>query len=115
MKRGNYSKEDFFKAVHDLKNGSTSSEVTAKYNIPSSTVRHHKLNPSLKLGGGRPTILTKDQEQYLVELLKNLEINGFRLTKLILTKLASEYVELVTGKMFIFYQIFFYQRNKYFN
>ena len=115
MKRGNYSKEDFLKAVHDLKSGSTSSEVTEKYNIPSSTVRHHKLNPSLKIGGGRPTILTKDQEQYLVELLKNLEINGFRLTKSVVTKLASEYVELVTGKMFIFYQILFYQRNKYVN
>ena len=85
------------------------------YNIPSSTVRHHKLNPSLKIGGGRPTILTKDQEQYLVELLKNLEINGFRLTKSVVTKLASEYVELVTGKMFIFYQILSYQRNKYLN
>ena len=90
------------KAVYEYNNGSTSAEVTAKYNIPGSTIRHHKLNPALKIGGGRPTILTKDQEQYLVELLKNLEVNGVRLTKVVVIKLASEYVELVTGKYLFF-------------
>lgn len=98
MKRGNYSNEDFIKAVHDVKNGSTSSEITAKYHIPSSTVRFHKSNSSVRIGGGRPTILTNYQENYLVELLKNLEVNGAHLTKVVVIKLASEYAELVTGK-----------------
>ncbi|CAF3400848.1 unnamed protein product [Rotaria socialis] len=98
MKRGNYSKEDFLKAVDEYKKGVASAQVTAKYNIPSSTIRNHKSNPTRKIGGGRPTILNKDQEQYLVELLKNLEINGVRLTKSVVRKLASEYAEHVTGK-----------------
>ncbi|CAF3927604.1 unnamed protein product [Rotaria sp. Silwood1] len=98
MERGNYSKEDFLKAFHEYKNGATSSAVTVKYNVPGSTIRNHKSNPTMKIGGGRPTLLTNDQEQKLVELLKNLEVAGVRLTKLVVMKLASEYVQLVTSK-----------------
>ena len=60
MKRGKYSKENFMKAVYEYNNGSTSAEVTAKYNIPGSTIRHHKLNPALKIGGGRLSLLNLD-------------------------------------------------------
>jgi transposase len=96
-KRGNYSREDLVKAVYEYKNGATSSEVTTKYNVPGSTVRNHKCNPKKRIGGGRPTLLTNHQEQYLVELLKNLEVNGIRLTKPLVMQLASEYIQLVTG------------------
>ncbi|CAF4688913.1 unnamed protein product [Rotaria sp. Silwood1] len=89
MKRGKYSK-DFLKAFHEYKNGATSSKVTAKYNIPGSTLRNHKSDPTMKIHGGRSTLLTKHQEQYLVELLKNLEVADVRLIKLLVMKLVSE-------------------------
>ncbi|CAF4022022.1 unnamed protein product, partial [Rotaria sordida] len=52
----------------------------------------------LKVGGGRPTLLTDQQEQYLVELLINLELVGVRLTKPVVIKLSSEYAQAVFDK-----------------
>ncbi|CAF3088028.1 unnamed protein product [Rotaria sp. Silwood2] len=98
MKRSNYSKENLLKAVEEYKNGATSTDVSSKYGVPGSTVRNHNYNSQMRFGGGRPTILTSQQEQYLVELLKNLEFIGLRLMKVVVMKLGSEYVKLVTGK-----------------
>ncbi|CAF4632424.1 unnamed protein product, partial [Rotaria socialis] len=86
------------KALEEYKNGATSSEVSLKYGVPASTVRNHNSNSQMTFGSGRPTVLKIDQEQYLVELLKNLEIIGLRLMKTVVMKLASEYVKLITGK-----------------
>ncbi|CAF4994429.1 unnamed protein product, partial [Rotaria sp. Silwood1] len=93
-----YSKEALTKAIEEYKNGSTSSELTTKYGIPGSTIRNHKSNSKLKVGGGRPTLLTDQQEQYLVELLINLELVGVRLTKPVVIKLSSEYAQAVSDK-----------------
>ncbi|CAF1464872.1 unnamed protein product [Rotaria magnacalcarata] len=76
MKKSNYSKENLIKALEEYKNGATSSEVCLKYGVPASTVRNHNSNSQMTFGSGRPTVLKIDQEQYLVELLKNLEIIG---------------------------------------
>ncbi len=100
MKRVTHSKETLTKAVSEYQNGSTSAAITAKYGVPGSTVRNHKSNPKLRIGGGRPTLLTNEQEQYLVELLKNLEVIGVRLTKSLVLQLASEYIQFVTGIVF---------------
>ncbi|CAF1501466.1 unnamed protein product [Rotaria sp. Silwood1] len=97
-KRSLYSKEALTKAIEEYKNGSTSSELTTKYGIPGSTIRNHKSNSKLKVGGGRPTLLTDQQEQYLVELLINLELVGVRLTKPVVIKLSSEYAQAVSDK-----------------
>ena len=97
MKKSNYSKENLIKALEEYKNGTTSSEVSLKYGVPASTVRNHNSNSQMTFGSGHPTVLKIDQEQYLVELLKNLEIIGLRLMKTIVMKLASEYVKLITG------------------
>ncbi|CAF3003107.1 unnamed protein product [Rotaria sp. Silwood2] len=99
MKRGSYSKEDLIKAVNDYKNGFTSSAVAEKYSIPRSTIRKHSYNPELKIGGGHPMLLLNEQEQYLVQLFKNLEQIGVRLTKKVALDLSSDYVRLVTGSM----------------
>ena len=99
MKRSNYSEETLREAVDDYINGATSSEVTKKFGIPASTIRNHKSNPTLKVGGGRPGLLSKEQDTYLMELLKNIENAGLPLTKPTLLMLSSEYVQLVTGKV----------------
>ncbi|CAF4608240.1 unnamed protein product [Rotaria sp. Silwood2] len=83
-KRNPYSKEALTKAIDEYKNGSTSSELTTKYGIP--------------VGGGRPALLTDQQEQYLVELLINLELVGVRLTKPVVIKLSSEYAQAVSDE-----------------
>ena len=97
MKKSNYSKENLVKAIEEYKNGVPSSKVSLKYGVPGSTIRNHGSNSQMGLGSGRPTALTIDQEKYLVELLKNLEIIGIRLMKAVVMKLGSEYVKLVTG------------------
>jgi hypothetical protein len=99
MKRSSYSKEDLTRAVDEYNNGAVSSAITAKYGIPGSTIRNHKSNPKLGIGSGRPTLLSNDQEKYLTELLKNLELIGVRLTKAVVMELASDYVKRVTGKV----------------
>ena len=102
MTGGNYSKDDFIKVLDEYKSGIAFVQLAEKYNIPSSTMRNHKSNLTRKIGGGRPTILNKNQEHYLVELLKNLEINGVRSTKSAVKKLSSEHAELVSGRLFLF-------------
>ncbi|CAF3747419.1 unnamed protein product, partial [Rotaria sp. Silwood1] len=92
-------KENFIKAVNDFKNGFTSAALAAKYGIPSSTVREHNSSPELRIGGEHPTLLSNEQEQYLVQLFKNLEFIGVRLTKKVVWDLASDYVGLVTGSI----------------
>jgi hypothetical protein len=99
MKRSSYSKEDLARAVDEYNHGAISTAITAKYGIPGSTIRNHKLNPKLGIGSGRPTLLSNEQEKYLVELLKNLEVIGVRLTKPVVIELASDYVKRVTGKV----------------
>lgn len=97
MMKTSYSKEDLIKAVDEYKNGFSSSEVATRYQIPASTIRNHKCDPKKMVGAGRPHLLNSTQEKYLVELLKNLECKGVRLTKRLGLRLSSEYVQLVTG------------------
>ena len=111
MKRLTHDKERLVEAVAAYINGSTSSEVNVKYGIPASTIRKHKSNAQLKVGAGRPTLLNDEQEQYLIELLRNLEAIGVRSTKCLVMKLASEYTQHVTGIDFnlIFFKFFFFE------
>ncbi|CAF4170131.1 unnamed protein product, partial [Rotaria sordida] len=86
------------RAIEEYNNGVASSVLTTNYGIPGSTIRNHKSNPKLRIGAGRPTLLSNEHEKYFVELLKNLENIGFRLTKPIVLQLSSDYVQRVNGK-----------------
>ncbi len=44
-------------------------------------------------------MLLSNEQKYLVELLKNLELIGVRLTKPIIIQLASDYVQRITSKV----------------
>ncbi|CAF1484880.1 unnamed protein product [Didymodactylos carnosus] len=95
-KRCNYEKEDLEKAIKAYKNDEMPSVAAAKaFNIPESTIRKHKSNPVLNIGGGRPRFLTDDQEEYLVVLFQQLETIGVRLTKDVVLKIAGEYMSLI--------------------
>lgn len=97
MDRRKYSREDLLKAVDEYKNGSSSIDIAKRYGIPGSTIRNHTINPTLRLGSGRPSLLNNNQEQYLVALLKNLDCVGLRLTKKLIIRLSSEFISSVTG------------------
>jgi len=98
MKRSSYSKEDLKRNVDEYNNSAISIAITAKYGIPGSTIRNHKSNPKLGIGSRRPTLLSNEQK-YVAELLKNLELIGVRLTKPVVIKSASDYVQRVTSKV----------------
>jgi len=98
MKRSSYSKEDLKRDVDEYNNSAISIAITAKYGILESTVRNHKSNPKLGIGSRRPTLLSNEQK-YVAELLKNLELIGVRLTKPVVIKSASDYVQRVTSKV----------------
>ncbi|CAF0894041.1 unnamed protein product [Didymodactylos carnosus] len=95
-KRCNYKKENLKKAIKAYKNHEMSSATAAKaFDVPESTIRKHKSNPVLNIGGDRPRFLTDHQEEYLAVLFRQLETIGARLTKDMVLKIAGEYMSLV--------------------
>ncbi len=73
----------------------TSGKAAEVFGVPSSTIRSHLNNSSLRIGGGRPFYLNKKKETYLVEVIRSLSLIGVRLTLVILYKLVGEYLRLV--------------------
>lgn len=49
-------------------------------------------NDALKVGGGRPTVLTSDEEKEIVTTCQILQELGFGVTRDIVTKVIAEYL-----------------------
>lgn len=95
--RGLYDEQKLIDAVLAVKNHKMTSVKAAKvYQVPGSTIRTHITKASMKFGSGRRFYLDSKQENDLVQLIKALEPMGVRITKPILTKVAGEFIELVT-------------------
>ncbi|CAF3808189.1 unnamed protein product [Rotaria sp. Silwood1] len=73
----------------------TSIEASKKFGVPESTIRKHKDNRSNRVGSGRPSVLSVDQEQYLVALLQELQSIGVRLTREILAKITGDFIRMI--------------------
>ena len=72
-----YPKQSLIDAV----NGTLDSKSAAEnFNIPASTIRHHRQNPCLRSKRGRPSYLTPTEESYFVTLLGLLPEYGFQVT-----------------------------------
>ncbi|CAF4021304.1 unnamed protein product [Rotaria sp. Silwood1] len=94
-----YSSESLQQAIQAYSSGSMSSLDAAKfYGVPESTIRNHKRRPAMNIGSGRPYLLKRNDEDYLVQLLLDLERTGFRLTKRKVRKISEEYVETLKQK-----------------
>ncbi|CAF3366433.1 unnamed protein product [Rotaria sp. Silwood2] len=94
-----YSSENLQQATHAYSSGSMSSVDAAKfYGVPESTIRNHKRRPAMNIGSGRPYLLKRNHEDYLVQLLLDLERTGFRLTKKKVMKISQDYVETLKQK-----------------
>jgi transposase-like protein len=88
-----YSMESLQQAIEACSDGSiTSVEAAKNYGVPQSTIRNHKRQPSMSIGSGRPSLLNKTDEEYLVQLLLDLEQMSVRLTKHKVLKVAQEFV-----------------------
>ncbi|CAF1500875.1 unnamed protein product, partial [Adineta steineri] len=95
--RGLYLKQKLVNAVTAvLDDEMTSVFAQTEYGVPQSTIRMHVNNVSLGIGGGRRSYLNNQQEGYLVDLIKSLELIGIRLTKNILKKVIGEYITSVS-------------------
>ncbi|CAF4156937.1 unnamed protein product [Adineta steineri] len=96
MKRSHqkYFTEKLQQAIKAYSDGSMSSVEAAEHcGVPQSTVRNHKRQPAMKIGSGRPFLLSKTDEEYLVELLLSLERMNIRLTKNKVLKIAEEFIK----------------------
>jgi transposase len=88
-----YSLESLQQAIKACSDGLMSSVEAAKsYGVPESTIRNHKRQPSMSIGSGRPFLLNKTEEEYLVQLLLDLEQMSVRLTKDKVLKVVQEFV-----------------------
>jgi hypothetical protein len=70
-----------------------SKAASIKFNVPASTIRQHRREPSLNFRAGRPSYLTSDQENHFGSLLKLLPDYGFDVTKDLALQLAAEYFQ----------------------
>ena len=94
----NFSLDKFQDAVLAYRAGVMSSvEASKQYGVPESTIRKHKTMTIDRMGSGRPSHLSREQEKYLVSLLQELESIGVRLTRETLSKIAGEYIRKVKG------------------
>src|SRR5579871_1270809 len=76
----------------DAVNSELDSKAAAKrFNVPASTIRRHRQDPSLRSRIGRPSYLTNTEEDYFVALLQLLPDYGFEVTCEVALKLASDY------------------------
>ena len=87
-----YLKEQLVAAIDAVKAGNMSSvKVSRVYGVPQSTIRCHINNPELRIGPVRRYYLTRNEEKYLIGLIKYLEKISVRLTKAIFKRTAGEY------------------------
>ncbi|CAF3932505.1 unnamed protein product [Rotaria magnacalcarata] len=95
-RRVTYSLDDFCNAVTAYRNKTmTSIAASKKCGVPESTIRKHKDNKTNRVGSGRPSALSVDQEQYLVALLRELQSIGVRLTREILAKITGDFMRMI--------------------
>ncbi|CAF3056006.1 unnamed protein product [Rotaria sp. Silwood2] len=83
-----YTREALANAVASDLN---SKAAAIDFNVPASTIRQHRREPSLNIRTGRPSYLTSDQENHFVSLLKILPDYGFDVTKDLALQLAADY------------------------
>lgn len=85
-----YTREALLEAVAS---GLDSRTASIKFNVPASTVREHRRDPSINIRSGRPSYLSIEQEAHFVCLLKLLPEYGFDLTMDLTLQLASDFFQ----------------------
>ena len=77
-----YTKEDVARAVTAVKEQKMSQLLAAKkFNVPRTTLRDHLFDSGTKIGAGRSTVFSMEEERELVASLQALQQIGFGLTR----------------------------------
>ena len=85
-----YSRQALLDAVAS---GLDSKAAAVEFQVPASTIREHRRNPTILARSGRPSYLTTEQEAHFVCLLKLLPEYGFDLALDLTLQLACDYFE----------------------
>ncbi|CAF4561957.1 unnamed protein product [Didymodactylos carnosus] len=73
----------------------TSVQAAKTFKVPESTIRNHARNSQLKIGVSQKTLLSEEEEQYFVSLIKYAQYFGTKFTKSIVRKYAARYLQLL--------------------
>ena len=90
-----WRQEQLEAALEEIKTGrgkQSNHSIAKKYGIPSSTLYDHTKKAVSKSGVGRPTVLTRTEEEELVYCCQVLQEMGFGLTKENVTAIVADYV-----------------------
>ncbi|CAF0964997.1 unnamed protein product, partial [Didymodactylos carnosus] len=99
VRKKTYTINELKQAVEAVREGRMNSkEAGLKFNVPDSTIRHHTNNHYSKIGAGRKTYLSREQEEYLISLIKSLEDFGHKCTNELVMKLCGDYMQLLGVK-----------------
>lgn len=92
-----YSQEDLLLAVNDVRNKNcTYRQASHQYNVPVAVIYHRikgRNIPDTKMGGGRSTVFTTEEEEQMVECLKARARMGYPCDKEELRDLVAKYVK----------------------
>lgn len=95
-KRVTYDLQSLQKTLHELKRGNTLRDVEKRYKIPKSTLskyRNVEDVTTLRIGGGRKTKLSKQDEDSLAKYLHETGKYGYGLSKSELLHFVKEFCE----------------------
>lgn len=93
-----YNSDDLQRAKEDVNKGKTIYAAAKYYNIPYETLRRWCVNPPNHQGAGRGTVLTKEEEKYIVDALIFTANCGYPLDRKDLQYMVHSYVQSVGRK-----------------
>uniref|UniRef100_A0A1B6JFL2 DDE-1 domain-containing protein n=2 Tax=Homalodisca TaxID=139475 RepID=A0A1B6JFL2_9HEMI len=93
-----YDEDSLKEAVKEVDNGSSVYAAARKYNIPYETLRRWSENPPKTPGSGKATVLSKEEENYIVEALLYAAKCGYPLDRKDLQYMVCSYVKSVGRK-----------------
>ena len=64
-----------------------------RYGLPKSTVHRHVLNEDMKVGAGRPTVLSEKEERGIVRSCQLLAQSGFGVDRIIVGRVVRDYLK----------------------
>ena len=64
-----------------------------RYGLPKSTVHRHVSNEDIKVGAGRPTVLSEGEERTIVRSCQLLAQSGFGIDRIIVGRVVRDYLK----------------------
>ena len=94
-KASSYSKKELVDAVAAVEHGATIYQASKERGIPLETLRRHVLGLTDRIGAGRPTVLSKDEEGLIARAITYLARAGFPCDRRDLKDIVSSFAKSV--------------------